>query len=44
MVCPTCGLDPAEYAYIERILTLGSDEVYRQEARAFLAQHGTAVA
>ncbi len=44
IVCPTCGMDPAEYAYTERILTLGSDEVYRQEVRAFEAARRQAVA
>jgi uncharacterized Zn finger protein (UPF0148 family) len=44
IVCPTCGLDEIEYAYIERLLTVGFDAVYRQEHRAFQAQRRKAVA
>lgn len=31
--CPTCGMDPGEVAYRERIMRLGGAEVYRQEWR-----------
>ncbi len=37
IVCPTCGMDPAEYAYRGRILA-DSDAVYAEEHRAFQAQ------
>jgi hypothetical protein len=33
-ICPTCDLTPGENSYIDRILA-DSDEVYRQEHRAF---------
>lgn len=39
IICPTCGMDPAEYAFVERIVALGGAEVYRQEYRAGMGRH-----
>lgn len=37
-ICPSCRLDPGERRYVDLILEVGGDEVYRRECEAARVQ------